>query len=55
MDKEMMSLVDYWNNPLCDKTQVRASIKFRINSNNASQTCCTDSKYHERKALNDTN
>jgi len=50
MDKEMMSLVDYWNNPLCDKTQVRASIKFRINSNNDSHRCCTDSKYHERKA-----
>ncbi len=50
MDKEVMSLVEYWNNPLCDKTQVRASIKFRINSNNAPQTCCTDSGYHTRKA-----
>jgi len=51
MDKEMMSLVDYWNNPLCDKTQVRASIKFRINSNNDSHHGYNEHKARERHKL----
>jgi hypothetical protein len=51
MDKEVMqNLVYLYNHTLHDIADLRKVIKARINSNNAPQTCCTDSGYHNRKA-----
>jgi hypothetical protein len=52
MDKEVMSLVEFWNNLLCDSASIRTAIQLRINSNNAPQTCCTTSRFYRSKAVN---